>query len=209
MSYGSNGQYVLRPSILWEFSTQCTVSHILPLDCPVSGLHDLSPRGEIIEEDTWSNQESDTCDFLTDISIFHRFKNHSHVQQIPCVHVIPSDVHEPHHFEILGFERFHLTKLCSSWTRNSWIIVRYTTHNHPCTYLMVINTPETHRSIQWSTNFRTLGDFTSTHFISPRCWTSELADLPTHVPFDERPRWTLDFGTSGVFAFTYSLSHER
>jgi hypothetical protein len=36
---------------LREFSTQCNLSHISLLECLVSRLHDLSPHGEILEED--------------------------------------------------------------------------------------------------------------------------------------------------------------
>jgi hypothetical protein len=50
-----NGRYVLWPSGLRDFSTQHNLSHISPLECPISRLHNLSPRGEIVEVDTWPN----------------------------------------------------------------------------------------------------------------------------------------------------------
>jgi hypothetical protein len=76
LSSGIIGQYVLQTLGLWDFLTQCKLSHIFPLECPVSGLHDLSPRGAILEVDMWPNQEGDTCHIVTDISILHWFKTH-------------------------------------------------------------------------------------------------------------------------------------
>jgi hypothetical protein len=56
--------------------TQCNLSHLSPLECPVSGLHDLSPRGEILEADTWPNQVGDMCHVLTDFSILQMLKTY-------------------------------------------------------------------------------------------------------------------------------------
>jgi hypothetical protein len=56
-------------------STQ-TVTYFSSWSAQSLELHDLSPRGEILEVDTWPNQAGDTCHVLTDISIFHRFKTH-------------------------------------------------------------------------------------------------------------------------------------
>jgi hypothetical protein len=75
VSSGINGRYV-RPLGLQEFLTQCNLSHISPLECPVSRLHDLSPRGEILEADMWPNWVGDTCHVLTDISILHMLKTY-------------------------------------------------------------------------------------------------------------------------------------
>jgi hypothetical protein len=69
MSSGINGRYVIRPSSLREFSTQCNLSHISPLECPVSVLQDLSPHGKILEANTWPNQVGATCHILTEFSI--------------------------------------------------------------------------------------------------------------------------------------------
>jgi hypothetical protein len=57
---------------LWDFLTQRNLSHISPLECPDSELHDLSPHGEILEADTWTNKEGDTCHVLTNLSILNR-----------------------------------------------------------------------------------------------------------------------------------------
>jgi hypothetical protein len=70
------GEMIDMYSGLWEFSTQRKLPHLFPLECPVSRLHDLSPRGKILEEDTWPNHAGDMCHILTDISILHRFKTH-------------------------------------------------------------------------------------------------------------------------------------
>jgi hypothetical protein len=42
-------QWLICTSGLREFWTQRNLSHPSPLECPVFGLHDLSPRGEILE----------------------------------------------------------------------------------------------------------------------------------------------------------------
>jgi hypothetical protein len=98
-----NGRYVLWPSGLREFLTQHNLSHLSPLECLVSRLHDLSPRGEILEADTWPNQASDTCHVLTDFSILQMLKTYLHMAHIPCVHIIPGDIYKPRHFgKLLG-----------------------------------------------------------------------------------------------------------
>jgi hypothetical protein len=76
VSSGINGRYVLWPSGLRELLTQCNLSHISPLECPVSRLHDLSPRGEILEVDTWPNQVGDMCHILTGFSILQMLKTY-------------------------------------------------------------------------------------------------------------------------------------
>jgi hypothetical protein len=74
VSSGINGRYVLQPLGLRDFSTQHNPSHLSPLECPISGMHDLSSRGEILEADTWPNQVGDTCHILTDLSILQMLK---------------------------------------------------------------------------------------------------------------------------------------
>jgi hypothetical protein len=76
VSSGINGRYVLRPSGLQEFLTQRNLSHISLLECSVSGLHDLSPHGEILEVDMWPNQAGDTCHVLINFSIFQMLKSY-------------------------------------------------------------------------------------------------------------------------------------
>jgi hypothetical protein len=76
VSSGINGRYVLWPLGLRKFSTQCNLSHLSPLECPISGLHDLSPRGEILEAGTLPNQAGATCHVLTDFSILQMLKTY-------------------------------------------------------------------------------------------------------------------------------------
>jgi hypothetical protein len=76
MSSRINSQYVLQPSILQEFSTQCNLSQLSPLECPVFELHDLLPCGEILEVDMWPNQAGDMCHVLTNTPILHMCKTY-------------------------------------------------------------------------------------------------------------------------------------
>jgi hypothetical protein len=61
---------------LREFLTQHKLSHLSTLECPISGLHDLSSRGEIMEADTWPNQAGDMCHVLIEFSILHMLKTY-------------------------------------------------------------------------------------------------------------------------------------
>ena len=58
----------------------------------------MSPHGEILEVNKWPNQEGAMCHILTDFSTLPMLKNYWHVAHIPCVHIIPGDVHKPCHF---------------------------------------------------------------------------------------------------------------
>jgi hypothetical protein len=75
--------------VFWNQRSICTLSFgpsgvfdpmqpitYFPTGVPVSGLHDLSPCGEILEADTWPNQAGDTCHILTDISILQMPKTY-------------------------------------------------------------------------------------------------------------------------------------
>jgi hypothetical protein len=63
-------------SSLRKILTQRKLSHLSPLECLVSRLHDLSPCGEILEVDMWPNQVCDTCHILTDFSILQMLKTY-------------------------------------------------------------------------------------------------------------------------------------
>ena len=95
-----NGRYVLRPLGLQNFSNQRKLSHISPQECPVSELHNLSPRGEILEVDTWTNQAGAMCHVLTNFSLLQMHKTYWHMAHIP------GDVRNPCHFRN---SRIHIT----------------------------------------------------------------------------------------------------
>jgi hypothetical protein len=76
VSFGINGRYVLQPSGLREFSTQHNLSNLSPLECPISGLHDLSPCGEILEVEKWPSQAGATCHVLTNFSTLQILKTY-------------------------------------------------------------------------------------------------------------------------------------
>jgi hypothetical protein len=77
VSSGIDGRYILlafRPSGVFD-PTQ-PVTYFPFQSAQSSGLHDLSPRGEMMEVDMWPNQAGDMCHVLINFSIFQKLKSY-------------------------------------------------------------------------------------------------------------------------------------